>query len=377
MKTIGIDASRANRALKTGVERYSFEIISEILRQSPEDWRFRLYLDAPPRTDVADVVAALGARAACAYLRWPLRLLWSQKRLAWETLRRRPDLLFVPGHVLPIVHSRPAATVIHDVAFLTHPAGYTPHGRAYLVATTWFATRTADRIIVPTQAVKDDVLKRFSVKGLAGRIRVVSHGVRVPAALAEGECAMIRAKLGVRPPYAIMLGRVETKKNVGRAARAIALARREHADLQLVLVGRPGAGYEREQRVGVENFQPLLAQPWVTELGALSDREAFALLQGASLLLFPSLAEGFGLPILEAFSYGVPVVTSAGGATEEVAGGLALLVDPLSPESIADGIRRALADKDPAAADRRRALAARFTWAAAGEKTVGVLRELL
>lgn len=367
MKTVGIDASRANRALKTGVERYCFEIVREILRQRPEDWHVRLYLDAPPRKDVA---AFAGPHAEVRQLRWPPRVLWTQTRLAWETFRRTPDLLFVPGHVLPALHARPAATVIHDVAFAAHPEGYTPHGRAYLMATTWFAVRTADRVIVPSAAVKDDLLKTFPAKGLAERVRVVPHGISVPQPLADGECAMVRAKLGLRQPYAVMLGRVEAKKNAARAAQAVALVRKEHPDLQLALVGRPGAGYER--------MRPSFAgQPWAAELGALPDRETFALLQGASLLLFPSLAEGFGLPILESFSYGIPVVTSQGGATEEVAGGLAHLVDPRAPESIADGIRRALADTDPVAAERRRARAASFTWHAAAQKTIQVLRELV
>ncbi len=371
MRTIGIDVSRANRALRTGVERYSFAIVREILRQSPEDWRFRLYMDAPPRRDVQEMIDRIGARhASPLYLHWPPRLLWTQTRLAWETLVRRPDLLFVPGHVLPALHSRPAATVIHDVAFLTHPQGYTAQGRAYLTATTWLAVRTADRIIVPSEAVRRDMLKRFAARGLAERVRTVPHGIEVPRPLTDGECAMVRAKHGVRQPYALMLGRVETKKNVEGAAIGVQLARKEHPDLQLVLVGRRGAGL-REKR-------PWFAgQPWVSEPGPLPDREAFALLQGAAFLLFPSLAEGFGLPILEAFSYGVPVVTSTGGATEEVAGGLAHLVDPASADSIADGIRRAFADKDPAMAERRRAHAARFTWAEAGRKTVEVLREVL
>lgn len=370
MKTVGIDASRANRALRTGVERYSFAVVRGILRHAPEDWRFRLYLDAPPRPDVVEMAAALGARAALHRLGWPPRVLWTQTRLAWETLVRTPDLLFVPGHVLPAFHSRPAATVIHDVAFLSHPQGYTAQGRAYLTATTWLAARTADRIIVPSEAVRGELLGRFRTRGLAERVRVVPHGIEVPRPLADGECAMVRAKHGVRQPYALMLGRVETKKNVEDAAIGVQLARKEHPDLQLVLVGRRGAG--------LRTREPWFAgQPWVAELGALPDREAFALLQGAAFLLFPSLAEGFGLPILEAFSYGLPVVTSAGGATEEVAGGLAHLVEPTRVDSIADGIRRALADKDPQAAERRRAHAARFTWAEAGERTIGVLKELL
>ncbi len=386
MPIIGIDASRSTRLRKSGVARYSFEIIREVLAQAPADWQFRLYAEEPSgttgdgtiddRTIRVGVIHELPLRHV---LRWPPKFLWTQTRLAWEVLVHPPQLLFVPGHVLPIFHSRPAVTTIHDVAFLTHPQAYTWYGRLYLGITTALAVRTADRLIVPTEAVKKDVLHFYpGVAGLADRIRVIPHGVSAPPMVSEGECAAVRAKYGVRQPYAIMIGRIERKKNVGRALAAINEVRKERPDVEMVLIGRPLQGYE-EEMAGAGLPRPA----WVRELGALEDRDTYALLQGAAVLIFPSLAEGFGLPILEAFHYGVPVVTSRGGATEEVAGGCAELVDPMSSDDIARGIKQALQESAGVGAYGRTPLqarihhAAQFTWQKAGAATVAVLRELL
>lgn len=358
MPNIGIDASRSKRLRTGGVARYSFEIIREIVAQAPRDWQWRLYVES------------LTGGPHERLLVWPLRFLWTQTRLAWEVLRHPPDVLFVPGHVLPVFHSRPAVTTIHDVAFLVQPHAYTWYGGLYLRLTTALAVRTADRIIVPTVAVQKDLLRFYpAVAGLADRIRVIPHGVSAPAPLTAGECAAIRAKHGVRQPYALMIGRIEHKKNVGRALAALAEVRKERPDVEMVLVGRPLQGYEAE-------IGEWKGQSWVRELGSLDDRETYALLQGAAVLVFPSLAEGFGLPILEAFHFGVPVVTSRGGATEEVAGGHAALVDPLSVPDIARGVRAALTDA-PEKRKAREQYAAQFTWQKAGAATVAVLGELL
>lgn len=370
MFIIGIDASRANRPHLTGIERYSLENIREVIRQMPADWLVRLYVDAPvgSRLDTA-VAGSNTSRVVPALLAWPPRFLWTQTRLAWEVLMRRPNILYVPGHVLPALHSRPAVAVIHDVNFCSHPSAYTIKGRLYLTVMTWLTVRTADRIIVPTQAVQKELVRFFPARGLTERIRVIPHGVSVPTPLAEGECATVRAKYGVRQPYALMLGRVERKKNVSRAIAAVEQVRRERPDLEVVLIGTPRRWHQEE-------MAPWKEKSWVHELGGLPDRETYALLQGASLLLFPSLAEGFGLPILEAMSYGVPVVTSTGGATEEVAAGLATLVDPLSIHDIARGVSAVLHNPHAGAAARQRH-AAQFTWQKTGAATVAVLQELL
>lgn len=364
MPTIGIDASRSKRRTG-GVARYSFEIIQEILAQAPRDWQWRLYVDGASGATGVGVENFLP-------LHWPLKLLWTQTRLAWEVLRHPPDVLFVPGHVLPVFHSRPAVTTIHDVAFLVQPQAYTWYGGLYLRLTTALAVRTADRIVVPTVAVQKDLLHFYpGVAGLADRLCVIPHGVSAPAPLSEGECASIRAKHGVRQPYAMMIGRIERKKNVGRALAAMVEVRKEHPDLDMVLVGRPLQGYEQE-------MGDWKKQTWVRELGPLDDRETYALLQGAAVLVFPSLAEGFGLPILEAFHFGVQVVTSRGGATEEVAGGQAELVDPLSVPDIARGICAARVGAQHAAPKQARIdHAAQFTWQKAGAATLTVIKELL
>ena len=177
------------------------------------------------------------------------------------------------------------------------------------------------------------------------RIRVVPNGVD-PVFSDDGPAA--------DGSYVLTVGTLEPRKNVGAAVEAARLA-----GLELRVAGASGWG-------GVTR------QGWV---GEPSDAELATLMRGARCLVYPSLYEGFGVPIVEAMACGTPVVTSRGGATEEVAGGAAVLVDPRDPAAIAEGI---------AEADRRReelvrlgrARAAQFTWRRAADLVEALWREL-
>lgn len=369
MPLLGIDASRAARYERTGVEWYSHEIIRAMLSFIPADWNIRLYADR----QIQD------SRFKIHLLSWPPRFLWSQVRLPIETTLHPPDVLFIPGHVHPFIHPRRTVVVIHDVAFATHPEAYSPHGRAYLMLTTKWAVRTATRIIVPSLAVRDDLARLFHADPT--RIRVVPHGpgivaippLNLPPASQRGETTGVSSPFrgggGVGGGYFIFIGRLETKKNVPRLVRAFLRARQTSAAVRatrLLLVGKPGLLRE-----------PILDDPSVVRVGYASRDELTRLLSGARALLFPSLAEGFGLPILDAMTSGVPVLTSIGGATEEVAGGAALLVPPTDEQAIADGIVQ-LAENDALRHDlsvRGRARAAQFSWETAAQHTWNVIKE--
>lgn len=354
---LGIDASRAAREMKTGVEWYSAEIIRAMLACVPSGWDIRLYDDKT--------------------LRWPPRYFWTQVRLPIETTMHPPDVLFIPGHVLPFVHPRKTVVVIHDVAFATHPEAYTWKGRAYLTLTTKWAARTATRIIVPTQAVKDDLVRVFGAQ--PERIRVIAHGpgILLPSR-SEGRVGGVRFTPSTSPSrgegesglYFIFVGRLETKKNVPRLVRAFLRARQSSEavhETKLLLVGKPGRLRE-----------PITEDPSVVRVGYAERDELARLLSGATALLFPSLAEGFGLPILDAMTLGVPVLTSRGGATKEVAGDAALLVDPTDEQAIADAIVRLAEDlklRDDLSS-RGRTRSNEFSWDRAAAATWDVIREV-
>lgn len=317
---IGIDASRAERPHKTGVEWYAHFIIQHLKKITPPDTRVVLYSE---RT-----------------LPWPPRFLWTHARLSWEMLRRPPDVLFVPAHVLPIIHPRRSVVTIHDVAWKTCPAAYGRLERWYLNIMTTHAVRHARRgivkIIVPTEAVKNDLVNFFSAR--PSDLFVVPHGPTIPPLNLP------------RAPYFVAIGRNLIKKNIPRVREAFRRAQTRSdivRDMELRVLGDPH----------------------------VSSDELVHILAGATALIFPSLAEGFGLPILDAMTLGVPVVTSKGHATEEVAGDAALLVDPTDTDAIADAIVKVATDdqlrSDLIQKGHRRAQD--FSWEKTARETYAIL----
>ena len=276
---------------------------------------------------------------------------WALARdLAWYLallpLRARDlDVLHCTTYRAPLAARVPTVVTVHDLAVLRSPELFTAWTRLY--ARTWLrpTLRAADRVIAVSEFTKREVAALAGVP--EERIRVVPNAVE-PVFTPDGPTA--------EGDYVLAVGTLEPRKNLPRLAEAT-----ERLGLELRVVGAPGWG-------GVE-------VPRARWLGRLPDEEVAALYRGALCLAYPSLYEGFGIPVLEAMRCGAPVVTSAGSAMAEVADGAAELVDPLDPASIAAGIERAVARREELrAAGFERARA--FTWEAAAEATATVYREL-
>jgi glycosyltransferase involved in cell wall biosynthesis len=254
---------------------------------------------------------------------------------------RRLDVLHCTTLRGPLRSHVPVVVTIHDLALLRHPdafrAWHRTTGRLALRA-----ARSADAIVAVSEFTRDEIVELLGVP--AERIRVVPNGIE-PVFSTEGPATP--------RDYVLAVGTLEPRKNLTRVVEAARLA-----GVELRVVGAEGWG-------GV-------AVPgWV---GRVSDEELAALYRGARCVVYASLYEGFGLPILEAMASGAPVVTSRGGATEETAGGAAVLVDPLDPEAIAAGIGDALERRDDLVSrglGRSRA----FTWAAAADAVERLWRE--
>lgn len=266
----------------------------------------------------------------------------------------------VPGTRAPLV------VTIHDLAFLAHPEQATRHGLRFFRRGTELARRHARLVLVPSEATAAECREAgFD----PGRIRVVPWGVE--ATVAEpADVERVRATHRLDRPYVLFVGTVEPRKNLPRLVEA--LASLDRADVELVLVGAEGWN---------EDLGALLAAlPGRSRsLGFVPAADLGPLYAGATVVAYPSLREGFGLPPLEAMAQGAAVVTSRGTATEEVAGDAAVLVDPTSVTAIAAGLDRVLSDPDGAASlgARARARAAGYTWARTAELTVAAYREAL
>ncbi|HET8528160.1 MAG TPA: glycosyltransferase family 1 protein [Gaiellaceae bacterium] len=221
------------------------------------------------------------------------------------------DVLHCPTYYGPLRPQVPTVVTVHDVAVLRHPEWFPRWTRNYAPRVVPHAIRAAARVIAVSAFTAGEVERLLGVP--RDRIRVVPNGVE-PVFAPDGP--------RTEGEYALAVGTLEPRKNLARAALAA-----KRAGVELRVVGDVGWG-------GVDTGG-------ATWLGRVDDEELARLYRGARCLVYPSLYEGFGLPVAEALACGTPVVTSRGSAMAELAGGAAVLVDPLDVDDIARGIREA------------------------------------
>jgi glycosyltransferase involved in cell wall biosynthesis len=257
---------------------------------------------------------------------------------------------------IPAATRSPHVVTVHDVAFMYTPERFTKHGVRVMRAGLE-RCRTADLIICPSHATRRDLIE---LDFPDDRLRVVPWGVDI-VEVQPDDRKRVRAELGLPDRFVLFVGTLEPRKNLDRLAAAVANL---DDPMPLVVAGATGWG-DRPTKLGNTRF-----------VGFVSRLDMAALFDAATVFAYPSLQEGFGLPILEAMSQGTPVVTSKGSSTEEVAAGSAVLVDPYDIADITAGLTTALANGESLSA-RGRERASQLTWEASVEATLDVYRELM
>jgi len=286
-----------------------------------------------------------------------------------------PDLFHAPHYVLPFSPPRATVVTIHDLMHLTRPEHGTPARRGYAHVMLRRAVRSAARILTPSEATRRE-LAAFDSRAAAKTV-VVPNGVDALflSPPPEAERARVRSAYGLRAGYVLFAGNDKPHKNLDGLLAAFARPGPREDGLELVLAG--GAPARSAARLEAIAKHGLL--PRVHDLGIVPDEDLAPLMAEARALALPSLAEGFGLPVIEAQALGTPVVCSDRGALPEVAGGAALVVDPEDTDALAEAIRRAAGDEALRSelTARGRVNAARFSWAEAARRTAAVYREVL
>jgi glycosyltransferase involved in cell wall biosynthesis len=259
----------------------------------------------------------------------------------------------------------PAAMIVHDLAYRVRPNEVPWQQRAYMGSIMTGALRRAGAILTPSEATRRDVLEQYPLPGLERRVRVVPEG-----------CSLLGVDPGPLPDglergFLLAVGTIEPRKNYPRLLAAYRLLRARGGAPPLVVAGRVGWAYGRV-------LDELRAEPGVRLLTDVDDAALRGLYLAAGALAFPSLYEGFGLPLLEAMAEGLPALVGDAGALPELAGDAALVVDPRDVEAIADGLQRVLGDSALRArlAESGRRRAAGYTWEAGAAAALEALDAL-
>lgn len=400
---IGIDASRANRPWRTGTEWYSFYIIKHLAAIDRKN-QYLLYLDKEPAPDLA---AALKPYPNFRFkiLSWPWHYFWTLGRLSWEMLCHRPDVLFVPAHSLPLIQPRRTVNTIHDIAFaregdlylkkkvrseyrhgrkflnfLVHlltRGRYEPNSLDYLSWSTAYALKHAAKIIAVSEFTKKEIIDVYSER-YADKITVVHNGYPrqiyqpIPAA---AERQAILERYGLEEPFFLYVGRLEKKKNTPALVEAFSLFKEANPQsaLRLALIGNAGFGYDEikyiieEYNLGREVMMP----GWVAE------EDMPAVFSAAYAFVFPTLHEGFGIPVLQAMACGLPAVMSDLPVLKEIAGSAALYFNPRDKSSIAAALSTIVKDQALHQALTVQGLerAQQFSWEKSAQETLKVLTD--
>lgn len=377
MTKLGIDASRAFLHERTGIEEYSYQVIKN-LRGPLGDKQVILYLrkgtkdnidfDLPEKWRVKEL--------------WLPRL-WTYLRLSFELFVHPVEKLFVPGHIVPILRPKDTTVVIHGLEYEFTPEAYSWWERFSMRCGIKNSCQWAKKIITVSDNTMKDLIELYHIP--QDKITRIYEGVNESKVhqveslssrkLKKDQGKKILANNDLKPKaYLIFIGRLEERKNIVNVVRAFTVLKEKHQiPHKLVLVGKGGYGYEKiEQEIAKNSFKDDIIAP-----GFVSDEEKWVLLQNASIFLFPTLYEGFGLPILEAQSMDVPVVTADNSSLTEIGGDSVLFADEHDPADIAKKVKMLISDESlkHAIIEKGRKNLACFNWQRCANEIAEILLE--
>jgi glycosyltransferase involved in cell wall biosynthesis len=367
-----------------GIEHYSWSIVNALVREGKEE---NFLIVAPkyfPNTLRAQL-ESVGDHVNIAKQFFPRAKFFSRHVLLPARVAFfKPDVFFSPSGQIPFGWFDKSVITIHDLAIYDHPEWF-PEGQDF--STKYLVPRSvtrASKIIAVSETTRNDATRLFPCSG--GKVAVVLEGVDVGAAYnCVGELNENEKRFPYDKDFVLCLGTVEPRKNLVRAVQAFDSFLRDHHEqapnTRLIIAGKKGWGCE-----GIEKEIERVNSDWyqaersgvIQTLGQVSEQEKWCLLARASCLLFPSLHEGFGLPVLEAMAVGTPVIASEKGALSEVGGDAAMYVDPDDIESMSFALSQCVLLPECTRSLKEAGIerVAKFTWESAAKRTLEILKSV-
>jgi len=334
---IGIDASRAFLKQRTGIEEYSYQVIKH-LRNKLSGQQVILYVPKLKSKNQIEINFSLPSNWKIKTLKCPK--FWTQIGLSLEMFIHPVEVLFIPSHTIPIIHPSRTVVTIHGLEYEVRPEAYSIWERFYMHQSIKRSCFWAQKIIAVSQNTKKDLLQIYKVPN--ENVEVIYEGVNNDLQSSAIK-TQTKEKMDSQFPYILFIGRLEKRKNIEGIIQAFEwFKKRYKLPHKLILAGKPGFGYSQiNSQWNISPYKKDIILP-----GFVNEKEKIKLIKSATVFLFPTFYEGFGLPILEAQSLGVPVITSNISSLPEVGQDAVVYCDPNEMLSIADTLYKVISQKD-------------------------------
>ncbi|MFA5927172.1 MAG: glycosyltransferase family 1 protein [Patescibacteria group bacterium] len=356
---IGIDASSITTEHKTGVENASYQLILHMAKLNHQH-ELILYSPRPIESKMSDL------KNVTVLLSSPARL-WHTLRLPIELIRTKPDVFFTPSYMVPRLSRIKSVALIHDLAFVHYPHAYSRTERKLQHYAAQRNAKYASALVFVSESTKRDFVNQYRCR--TNNLSVIHLGYDSGRYNSDEKPSLA----GLPKPYLLYVGRLEERKNIRRIIESFILFKKKSSSShRLVLAGKPGYGSDAILTL-LKDYDKHKNDIIFT--GYVRDDQLPGLYSNADALLFPTLYEGFGLPLLESFASGTPVITSNTSSLPEVAGDAALLVDPEKTSEIANAIDIITSDKLLAEKLQKKGIerAKLFSWERSAKKLLGIL----
>lgn len=325
---IGVDGNEANVIQRVGVNVYTYELLSYFRSVANKNNQFAIYLRKNPLPDMPKKSAYF------TYHVIPGPILWSILSLPIYLVYSKPDILFCPAHYSPRFTSIPTIVTIHDLSYEYFPDEFKKKDLYTLKNWTQYSVHKAKKIIAVSKNTKSDLSSIYHVP--LEKISVIYNGTHQ-----KSHASYTKYAININKPYILYVGTIQPRKNIERLIKAFSQLTKINNLIRLVIAGKKGWLHDdifaSAIKYGVHDK--------VSFLGFVDDNTKSWLYKNASLFILPSLYEGFGLPLLEAMSYGCPVITSDTSSLPEIGGNACYYFNPKSVSDMTQAMDRVLNDK--------------------------------
>lgn len=367
---IGVDGNEANVREKVGVSVYTLHLLSYFQKHATKQIRFVVFLRSAPRKELPDETEFFSYKIV------HISFLWSQIFLPLELIGRLftdpIDVFFSPAHYAPRFCPCPTVVTIHDVAYIHYPGEFLKRDLFQLTHWTRYSIKNASKIISVSKTTKKDIMSQYKVP--ESKIEVIYNGFEKNTSSKAHSLSSLSKRYRFSPPYVLYVGTLQPRKNIVTLIKSFAFFNKKHPEYSLVIVGKKGWLFDeifKEARDPYVNNKIIFT-------GYVSDEELAILYKNANTFVLPSLYEGFGLPLLEAMSFGTPVISSFSSSLPEIGSEACLYFDPQDPTDLLDKLELLTGSgelqKKLVAEGKKRV--ASFSWDTSAKETLQVLTSI-